>query len=322
VYNDAAYLAECIESVLAQTYVNWEYTIVDNCCTDGSLEIAQCYATKDQRIRVWRNQQFLQAIPNHNAALRRISPVSKYCKVVFADDWIFPECLERMVGVAEKYPSIGIVGAYGLHGRHVEWVGLPYPSGFVSGFEVCRQLFLQGLYVFGTPTSLLYRADLVRKNDPFYNERNIHGDMETCVALLKKCDFGFVHQVLTFTRLRPGSRIEFSIDLNTLIGGKLHDLVTYGPDYLTRGEFEACLASRLSEYYEFLAINLVCGRTKEFWDYHKKTLTEAGVGFNRARLVRATLAKVFGAVLNPKNTVQNLRIWGLRPVGYKPARLV
>jgi glycosyltransferase involved in cell wall biosynthesis len=311
VYNEEEHLAECIESVLSQTYKNWDYVIVDNCSTDGSLEIARRYAAKDRRIRIWQNQRFLHAVSNHNGALRQVSPASKYCKVVFADDWIFPECLERMVAIAEKYPSIGIVSAYGLHGSHVAWTGLPYPSSFVSGREICRQLFLQGLYVFGTPTSVLYRADLVRKNDPFYNERNImHGDMEACVALLKTCDFGFVHQILTFTRLRPGCRIALSEDLETFIVGKLHDLATHGPDYLTREEFESCLDSRLSEYYHVLASNLVRRRPKEFWDYHKRELAEAGVGFDRARLAVATLSKLFNALLNPKSTVKDLLIWG------------
>ena len=52
VYNEAEYLAECIESVLAQSYQNWEYTIVDNCSKDGSAEIARHYAGKDRRIRL------------------------------------------------------------------------------------------------------------------------------------------------------------------------------------------------------------------------------------------------------------------------------
>ena len=41
VYNGAEFLAECIESVLAQTYTNWNYTIVNNCSTDETLAIAQ-----------------------------------------------------------------------------------------------------------------------------------------------------------------------------------------------------------------------------------------------------------------------------------------
>src|SRR5215470_6717793 len=119
VYNNAEHIHECIESVLRQTYQNWEYTIVDNCSTDGTAEIARRYAAKDSRIRLYENKEFLRAIPNHNNAFRQISPESKYCKVVFGDDWIFPACLERMVALAEQYPTVGIVGAYVLEDSKV-----------------------------------------------------------------------------------------------------------------------------------------------------------------------------------------------------------
>ena len=66
VHNEAEYLSQCIESILAQTYQNWDYTIVDNCSSDGSLEIANRYAAKDPRIRVVKNPELLRAIPNHN----------------------------------------------------------------------------------------------------------------------------------------------------------------------------------------------------------------------------------------------------------------
>jgi glycosyltransferase involved in cell wall biosynthesis len=89
-YNEEEYIAECIESVLAQTYQNWDYTVVNNCSKDKTLEIARRYAAKDPRIRVHDNEQFLEMIPNHNVAIRQISPASKYCKVVLADDRIFP----------------------------------------------------------------------------------------------------------------------------------------------------------------------------------------------------------------------------------------
>jgi glycosyltransferase involved in cell wall biosynthesis len=307
VYNCAEYLAECIESVLTQTYQNWEYTIVDNCSTDGSVEIARRYAEKDSRIRVHENAEFLRAIPNHNVALRQISPASKYCKVVFADDWIFPECLDRMVALAEEYPSVGIVGAYGLKDREVMWTGLPYPSGLVTGREICRRLFLDGLYVFGSSTSLLYRADIVRNHDPFFNESNIHADMEACVSVLKTCDFGFIHQMLTFSRVRSGSLETVSSDLITLTPGKLHDLVTYGEAFLTPEEFTACLNRSVSHYYECLVGGMLRCLDSQYWAYHRRQLTEAGIGFSRTRLIGVALAKLGAAVFKPRATVEKAR---------------
>src|SRR5712691_4497579 len=306
VYNGAEFLAECIESVLAQTYQNWDYTIVDNCSTDGSVEIARRYAAKDRRIRIRENPQFLRAIQNFNVALRQISPTSKYCKVVLGDDRIFPECLERMVAVAEEYPSVGIVGAYVLKGRQVTLTGLPYQSKLFCGREVCRKYLLEKLYVFGSENSVLYRADLVRSHDPFYTEANIHADTEACFELLKTCDFGFVHQVLTFTRVRPGSLSTISSAIQTYWASTLHLLITYGPGCLTHDELEACLDRHLSEYYRFLGQSLMLRRGKRFWDYHKRQLTEAGVGLSWARLARGMLAAVWGTALNPQNTIERL----------------
>src|ERR1700691_2498456 len=104
VYNEEKHLGECIESLLRQTYQNWECIVANNCSTDDSGRIARDYAARDPRIRVEDNQQFVRAVANFNGALGRISLASKYCKIVFADDWIFPECLEQMVAVAEEYP--------------------------------------------------------------------------------------------------------------------------------------------------------------------------------------------------------------------------
>lgn len=308
VYNAAEYLPECIESVLAQTYQNWDYTVVNNCSTDASAKIARDYAAKDPRIRVYDNREFLRVIPNHNLALRQISPRSKYCKVVFGDDWIFPRCLEEMVAVAEENPSVGIVGAYGLEEHRIAWSGLPYPSTVVSGRDICRRLFLDGLYVFGTSNSVLYRSDLVRSRDPFYNEGNFHADREACVVLLKSCDFGFVHQILTFKRLGKGSlTLQVGWDLMTHYGSMLSTLLTHGQDYLTPMEQEVCVDRLVAEYYNFLAVSVMRGRRdKKFWDYHKKKLNET-VGFSRTRLVKVTIARFCRAILNPYESIERLR---------------
>jgi len=321
VYNNEKDLAECIESVLAQTYPNWDYTIVNNCSSDKSGEIARRYAARNSRIRVVDNQKFLRVVPNHNLALRQISPGSKYCKMVFADDWIFPRCIEEMVSVAEEHPSVGIVQAYGLwevigpgtREHVVMWGGLPYPSKVVPGRNICRRTFLEGLDIFGTATSLLYRSDLVRSHDPFYNESNFHADKEACVVLLKNCDFGFVHQVLTFTRGRPGSLNKISVDMFMDIGCSLHTLIAHGPHFLTKAEFEDRLDRHLAEYYNFLAVSLMRGRRdKKFWDFHKRKLSET-VGFSRARLARATLMRLCKSVLHPYETLGKLRGGGTKP---------
>src|SRR5450631_92125 len=205
VYNGAQYLRECIESVLAQTYSNWEYTILNNHSTDQTLPIAEEYAQRDKRIRVHSNDSLLPIIANHNRAFQLISPDSKYCKVVSADDWLFPECLTKMVGVAEANPSVGLVASYQMSGGgsnwqrwRVRWDEIPYPSTFVRGREISRLHLLGGEYVFGTPTSVLYRSDIVRRGDGFYPNPTAEADTSACYKCLQDNDFGFVHQVLSY----------------------------------------------------------------------------------------------------------------------------
>jgi glycosyltransferase involved in cell wall biosynthesis len=327
-YNGAEYLAECIESVLAQTYQNWQYTIVDNRSTDDSAAIVRRYAARDPRIRVHTNAEFLPVIANHNAALRQISPDSKYCKVVFADDWIFPECLEKMVGLAEANPSVGLVGAYGLEGEQIICAGLPYTSPVVDGREICRRHLLEGLFLFGSANSVLYRSDLLRVREHFYNEANIHADTEACFGVLKESDFGFVHQVLTFTRVREGSETSKSLDLHTDLAGTLRILKVYGSHYLSEEELDACLRQHVSDYYRFLNQSLIVRRDGEFWNYHKRQLVDAGLGFSRMRLLWATFATLRRALIPQSGRLAKLfklrrrKLQGLESAGAQRVGLV
>jgi glycosyltransferase involved in cell wall biosynthesis len=310
-YNEEQYISECIESVLSQTYGNWDYTIVDNCSSDATSAIVQRYAERDSRIHVINNDLFVSATANCNIALRRISPESKYCKIVLADDWIFPECLQHMVAVMEEHPSVGIVGAYGLMDRFILWAGLPYPSHVVSGSEICRQWLLGGPYVFGSQTSVLFRSDIVRSHEPFYNESSDHPDLEACLEVLKTLDFGFVHQILTFTRSRPLSLLSKARDLNTLAASMVRQVVDYGPHYLTAEEQRDRLRGAISQYYEFLAKSFVQRRDVVFWNYHKRRLREAGLVFSRLQLARG-LCKVIGRRLGRSGRVRReMRFWGL-----------
>jgi glycosyltransferase involved in cell wall biosynthesis len=311
-YNNAQYLAECIESVLSQSYRNWDYVIVNNCSTDGSAQIAREYAARHPRIRIHDNREFLPVVANHNFALRQISKASKYCKMVFSDDWIFPRCLEEMVAVAEAHPSAGIVGAYGLQGQElaVKWAALPYPSALVSGRELVRHYFLRGEhdFVFGTSHSLLFRSDLVRAHDPFFNEENLHADTEVCVKLLRNCDFSFVHQVLTFRRERTGSMTEYATRMNTSVGSRLYEVVTYGHEFLTPQEYARCRQRLLAEYYNYLAVNVLQGRRDpKFWAMHRQNLARAGVPFRRSDVASAMLRRGLRGALHPSESIAKLQ---------------
>jgi glycosyltransferase involved in cell wall biosynthesis len=304
IYNEADHLAECIESILNQTYTNWNYTIIDNCSEDDSVKIALQYSAHDSRIRIIKNREFLEVIGNHNNALRHISTSSKYCKIVFGDDWLYPECIEKMITLAEKHPSVGIVGAYGICHDRVVWSGLNYFSDVVTGREICRRLFLDGLYVFGSATSLLYRSDIVKSRDPFYNENNLHCDSETCIEILKRWDFGFVHQVLTFHRERQKSMSAFSEDANTYIAGKLHELVAHGHEFLMPEEYRSCVRRMVAGYYRNLSGALMRGRGRRFWEFHRKALTNAGIGFSWARIGGVAAIQLFRALLNPEQSIR------------------
>ncbi|HVU46975.1 MAG TPA: glycosyltransferase [Terracidiphilus sp.] len=313
VYNEEEYLAECVESILAQTYQNWEYTIVNNCSTDRTLEIARGYAAKDSRIRVHNNEKFLKMLANHNVAVRQISPESKYCKVVLGDDFIFPECLEKMVAVAEAHPTVGLVSAYEECGDQIRITGLPADQDFVDGREASRQFLMDKLLLFGSQNSVMYRSDLVRGRDPFYVETDSFADFESCFALLCQSDLGFVHQVLTFSRLRPQSAGAISSDIGSHYRSVLGLLFTYGHECLTREEFNERLDCNLSEYYRFLGRRFWVDRDSQFWSFHKTAFAELGMTLSRARLLRAAIAQLFSSFLQPKASMESFkRIFRLR----------
>ena len=290
VYNGEKYVAECIESVLNQTYGNWDYVIVNNRSTDRTLEIAQNYARQDSRIRIHNNEQFVGVIQNHNIAFRLISPESKYCKVVQADDWLFSDCLAQMVEVAEANPSVGIVGSYRLDGAKVNLDGLPYPSTVVPGRQICRSTLFGTLYVFGSPTSLLYRSDLIRKHEEFFDESSgsTHVDTDACYEVLRNTDFGFVHQVLTYTRRPQEAEASVHRRVNSYIAGELLCLTKYGPIFLDRVEYQQRLEDVLERYYKFLGEAVFQRRDKQFWDYHSNALKTLGYPLRWSRFLKAS----------------------------------
>jgi glycosyltransferase involved in cell wall biosynthesis len=290
VYNGEKYISECIESVLEQTYTHWEYIILNNCSDDNTLQIAEKYATGDNRIKLITNAQFLEQMPNWNEALLQISPESKYCKVVHADDWLTPECLEKMVERAEEYPTAGIVSAYRFKGSRVSGLrgnGLSYDTVFMTGKEAGRRVMKTPLFLFGSPSTILYRADLVRKKDPFYDPALFHADTDVCFDILQESDFAFVHQILSCTRLHDEAASTFADRFHTYILHDLYALKKYGRYYLTPQEYDETLTRTLADHHRWLAKLLFRGHGKETWRYHKAKLAEMNMNIQYVEMSKA-----------------------------------
>jgi glycosyltransferase involved in cell wall biosynthesis len=106
VHNREKYLGQCIESVLASSFSDFEYIIVDDCSTDRSYEIAHDYSKLDSRIRLHRNEETLGDYPNRNRAAELAR--GNYLKYLDSDDYIYPHGLGVMAEMIEKFPSAAL----------------------------------------------------------------------------------------------------------------------------------------------------------------------------------------------------------------------
>ncbi len=235
-YNTAPYLAQCIESVLAQTYSEFEYILVDNCSTDGSTEIAESYARRDPRIRLIRRSQLVPVFQNYNGALTEISENSEYCKIVQADDYIFPECLRLMLEGFEQSETIGLVSSYRLYGDKVEGSGFPHwMMRMIDGRDCARWFLRTRINIFGSQTTIMYRSSIVREHHPFYKDSIPHADLERCIRILENWNFVFIPQVLSFSRTDDGGSITSgSLAVSALRVGSILNCAALRPDILRR----------------------------------------------------------------------------------------
>lgn len=86
---------------IAQTYTNWEMLIVDDCSTDGSYEIAQEYAEKDSRVKVFRNEKNSGAAVSRNRAIE--ASFGEYVAFLDSDDLWLPEKLEKQIAFMQQH---------------------------------------------------------------------------------------------------------------------------------------------------------------------------------------------------------------------------
>lgn len=106
-FNAAAYIEKTVQSVLNQSYQNFELIILDDCSTDGSYELSFEIANEDERIRVYKNEHNLGMLQNWNKGIGLCN--SPYFVKLDADDLWHSTMLSKAIEILDKKPTVGLV---------------------------------------------------------------------------------------------------------------------------------------------------------------------------------------------------------------------
>ncbi len=166
VYNVEQYLPKMIDSVLAQTFTDFELLLVDDGTPDNSGKICDEVAARDNRIRVIHKKNGGSASAR-NEGMKAAK--GKYFFFVDSDDWIEEKMLETLVGTAEKYQCMLTVTGYCMEyyedGKATAYDVSPEPAAYLDQEDFRRnayRYFNQSFFAF--PWNKLYLADHIRKN--------------------------------------------------------------------------------------------------------------------------------------------------------------
>lgn len=157
VYNAERYLAQAIESILQQSFADFEFLITDDGSTDRSRQIIERYAAQDERI------QFLSR--ENKGLIYTLNQMLEQAQGTFlarmdADDTATPDRLALQVNFLQQHPEVVCVGgAFNLmdsHGRIVQWIPMP------EGNDEIQQMLLIGRTIINHPCALIRRSALLQ----------------------------------------------------------------------------------------------------------------------------------------------------------------
>ena len=204
-YNSAAFLSECIQSVLQQTYTHWEQIIVDDASTDTSVEIAQNLADKDARIKV------IQLSENKGAAFCRNKATETaqgdYIAFLDSDDLWHPEKLAKQIALMEKQRTSVCFSSY----VHIDEAGNPLKKRVVALPSLSYQKQHTYNYI-GNLTGIYHARSLGKIFSPNIRKRQ---DWAVWLEAIKKSGQVAVgiQEDLAFYRVRKGSMSSSKVKL-------------------------------------------------------------------------------------------------------------
>jgi len=212
VFNGEPFLSTAIESVLEQTFSDFELIIIDDCSTDNSLKIIKEYAAIDQRIKHSSNNKNAGLFGNYNLCIEASS--GEYIKPFAQDDLLHSDMLEKMVAVLDAFPEVAMVGSSRTpicpKGKRITSVTpLTTASSYldvsrsVSGREVIKKSLNPVVNFIGEPTAVIFRKEHAGSG---FDSTYYHlGDLEYWFRILLNGRFAYVDEELCSFRIHSAS---------------------------------------------------------------------------------------------------------------------
>ena len=221
-YNGEKYLKECLDSVLAQTFDNFEVLIVDDQSTDHTFKIVQEYAKQDGRIRIIQNPNNLGLVRNWNRCLELAQ--GDWIKFIFQDDLLAPQCLEKMLScssgkeficchrdfIFEDETPASIQSYY----RSLPLLKNLFPSSnIVSASTFCSEMLKQvKLNIIGEPTSVMLHRSLFYQFGCFNANLVQLCDWEMWTRIASNTGFAYINESLATFRVHSSSTSSTNAD--------------------------------------------------------------------------------------------------------------
>ncbi len=192
VYNGRAYLREAIESILNQTYANFEFLILNDGSTDNSLAIIQSF--EDKRILCFDDKENRGAYPRLNQGIQAAK--GQYIAIMDADDISLPKRLERQVAYLEKQPEVALLGT------QVKLLIEPQKSLLPPKRQAIQHDHIIAYQLFYCPfvhPSVMIRASVAKQN-PYPTASKITQDFHLWTQLLPKYEAANLNETLLHYR--------------------------------------------------------------------------------------------------------------------------
>jgi len=201
VYNRPVYVAEAIESVLGQTFTDFELIVTDNCSTDNTPEVIKSYAAKDNRIKYYRNQSNMGAFSNALKAI--LLSQGQYLKQLCSDDKLSPRCLKLFVDALDNHPKVSLVTSFtqsfGSH-NHTRNESYFPGTGELDGKTCQKDLLISGNWP-GSPSSVMYRRQDLHIGLANHMWQYWVSDLDLWMRLLGVGNAYVVPEILSYLRI-------------------------------------------------------------------------------------------------------------------------